>query len=57
MSRTSEFFNIIVFPLLHALYLEYVYRVLVKGRVEYFSIKEVLRDNDEQLLKDNQKGT
>lgn len=52
MSRTSESFNIIVLPLLHALYLEYVFRVLVKSRVE-----EILRDNGEQLFKDNQKWT
>lgn len=52
MSRTSESFSIIVLPLLHALYLEYVFRVLVKSRVE-----EILRDNGEQLFKDNQKWT
>lgn len=34
MGRTSESLNILVLLLLHALYLEYVYRFLVKGGVE-----------------------
>lgn len=54
ISRTSESFLILVLPLLHAIYLEYVYRFLVEGRVEGQQRK--FQGSKQAVFKDNQKG-